>query len=74
MGNDSIINDNSYYHSEYYISNSFTDYSNNRIQFNLSIDNCELNAEYSCEIFLNSDNKQNKKVYKTEKKEAKTSV
>ena len=67
MGNDSIINDNSYYHSEYYISNSFTDYSNNRIQFNLSIDNCELNAEYSCQINLISNNVK-KKIDKTEKK------
>ena len=67
MGND-IIENNELHYSFYYFSNNVYDYNNNQIQFNLSIDNCELNAEYSCEIFLNSDNKQNKKVYKTEKK------
>ena len=68
MGNESIINKPDYYIPQKYFSDYILNHNNNKIQFNLSIDNCELNAEYSCELFLNSDNKQNKIIDKTEKK------
>ena len=67
MGNESIINKPDYYIPQKYFSDYILNHNNNKIQFNLSIDNCELNAEYSCEIYLNSD-KENDKIERTEKK------
>lgn len=67
MGNESIINKPDYYIPQKYFSDYILNHNNNKIQFNLSIDNCELNVEYSCEIYLNSD-KENDKIERTEKK------
>lgn len=63
MGNKSIPNYNDYLLPKIY----FTEFINNKIQLNISIDKCELNNEYHCEIFLNSLNEENIKD-KTERK------